>query len=93
MPIHEFKCESCQYEFELLLMSQAEMENVRCPKCQSPDVGKLMSASNISVGGSVKSTSQTDSSMLRKTSAGSFVEHRQCQSGSCSTLNLAGHER
>ncbi len=74
-------------------MSQAEMENVRCPKCQSPDVGKLMSASNISVGGSVKSTSQTDSSMLRKTSAGSFVEHRQCQSGSCSTLNLAGHER
>jgi putative FmdB family regulatory protein len=92
MPIHEFQCESCNYVFELLLMSQSEFENVRCPKCQSPDVGKLMSASNINMGGKVK-TSKSDGAIVKKTSAGSFVEHRQCQSGSCSTLNLAGHER
>ena len=92
MPIHEFQCESCNYVFELLLMSQSEMDNVRCPKCQSPDVGKLMSASNINTGGSIK-TSKSKGTVTKKTSAGSFVEHRQCQSGSCSTLNLAGHGR
>ncbi len=92
MPIHEFRCESCLYEFELLLMSKSELEDVRCPKCQSPDVGKLMSASNINTAGAPK-TERTGNSIIQKTSAGSFVEHRQCQSGSCSTLNLAGHER
>ncbi len=92
MPIHEFQCESCNYVFELLLMSKAEMENVRCPKCQSPDVGRLMSASNINTGGKAR-TSQTDGAVIRKTSAGGSVEHRQCDSGTCSTLNLPGYER
>ena len=49
MPIHEFRCESCGYEFELLIMTKAEMEAVRCPKCQSPECNKLMSAANVSV--------------------------------------------
>lgn len=84
MPIHEFKCESCNYVFELLLMSQSEMDNVRCPKCQSPDVNRLMSASNIST---------DNGAIVNKTSGGGSVEHRECQSGTCSTLNLAGYQQ
>ena len=92
MPIHEFQCESCNYVFELLLMTQDEIENVRCPKCQSPEVSKLMSASNFNMTGKAK-VSTSKGSIVKKTSAGSYLEHRQCDSGSCSTLNLAGHER
>ncbi len=92
MPIHEFQCNSCNYVFELLLMSQAEIDNVRCPKCQSPEVEKLMSASNFNMAGKAKSSSR-QGAIVKKTSAGSSLEHRQCESGTCSTLNLAGHER
>jgi putative FmdB family regulatory protein len=85
MPIHEFQCKSCGYVFEILSMSKEEMDDVRCAKCASPEVTKLMSASNISVSDTV---SKSNPSAQK-----SYVQHHQCQSGSCSHLNLAGHSR
>ncbi len=85
MPIHEFQCKSCDYVFELLLMTKKETENVRCPKCQSPEVGKLMSAPNISVdGGGGKASGYSHRPSVQ--------EHR-CKSGSCTNINIPGYSR
>ena len=84
MPIYEFQCRSCGYVFELLLMSKDEMKDVRCAKCASPDVGKLMSAANISTGSSASSAP----------SAGTpSYTTNQCQSGSCTQINLPGYTK
>lgn len=85
MPIHEFTCESCGNTFELLFMSKAEIDDARCPRCQSPEVNKLLSAASFTVkGGNANSGS---------TSAQPSVQHRSCGSDSCSTLNLPGHTK
>ena len=84
MPIHEFSCKSCSYNFELLLMNKRETEDVRCPKCQSPEVSKLLSAPNIS----------TDTMEMKKTSTRAHQPvHHQCGSNTCSTFNLPGHKK
>ncbi len=83
MPIHEFQCRSCDYVFELLLMTKKEMGNVRCPKCQSPEVGKLMSAPNISV----------DSGSGKASSSRPSVQEYRCKSGSCTNINIPGYSR
>ena len=85
MPIHEFQCGSCKHTFELLIMSSDEMESVRCSKCHSPEVNKLMSAANVAVGDNGGGASSQPASEP--------VQHRSCGSGSCTTINLPGHER
>ncbi len=82
MPIYEFQCRSCGYVFELLLMSKEEMKDVRCAKCASPDIGKLMSAANVAT-----STSKSSSG-----SSPSYTTHK-CKSGSCTQINLPGYTR
>ncbi len=84
MPIHEFRCASCDYVFELLIMNKEELEAVRCPKCQSPEVGKLMSASNFSIGGGSKSSSSQNQPK---------VQQHSCGSGSCTNIELPGYQR
>ncbi len=46
MPIFEFKCKKCGEVFESFIMKGAE--NINCPKCNSSEVEKLISAPNIS---------------------------------------------
>ncbi len=85
MPLHEFKCSSCDYEFELLIMNKSELEEVRCPKCQSPEVGKLMSATNYQVGGGgAKRGGETSSPK---------IQQHSCGSGSCTNIELPGHQK
>lgn len=40
MPIYEYSCQSCGNEFEALVRSNAKPQ---CPKCQSPQLEKLLS--------------------------------------------------
>jgi len=49
MPIYEFQCTKCDYEFEKLLAS-TKIGRLLCPKCCGQAV-KVMSASNFKVGG------------------------------------------
>jgi putative FmdB family regulatory protein len=49
MPIFEYKCNACGNEFEELVFDRDECPP--CPKCQSADTGKLMSAVRSKVGG------------------------------------------
>lgn len=49
MPIFEYKCAKCDNEFEELVFSQDELPP--CPKCQSKNVEKLMSAAAVKTDG------------------------------------------
>ncbi len=44
MPIYEYKCRKCGHKFEKLVFGE---EKIKCPKCQSGMVKKLISAPNI----------------------------------------------
>ena len=83
MPIHEFRCLNCGYIFELLIMSKNEIDSVLCPKCESSNVGKLMSVANIAV-------DKRPSGASRRQPP---VEHHTCDTGSCDTIELPGYER
>lgn len=41
MPIYEYKCNTCDKEFETLVMGSHKPE---CPECDSQDLMRLMSA-------------------------------------------------
>ena len=84
MPIHEFRCLNCDHIFELLIMSKDEMDSVCCPKCESSNVGRLMSVANVSV--DKKPSSNTSRSQP-------YAEHHTCDTGSCTTIELPGYER
>ncbi len=43
MPLFEFKCESCQHQFEELLMA-SNTNMPECPECHEYHVKKLVSA-------------------------------------------------
>jgi len=42
MPIYEFKCESCEHQFETLVMKHDDA--VACPACAGDQLKKLISA-------------------------------------------------
>jgi len=82
MPIYEFKCKSCGEEFELLLKSRDEVDSVKCPKCGSKEVSRLMSVVNSIIGGS---SSGGDKPRV--------VESHTCPTGTCTHVELPGYER
>ena len=43
MPIYEFVCNECKKTFERFVMNPRAVEEVKCPKCGSKDVEKLLS--------------------------------------------------
>lgn len=45
MPIFEYHCDSCNCEFENLVLSRSD-EKAECPECKGDNVTKLMSASS-----------------------------------------------
>ncbi|MBU2487861.1 MAG: zinc ribbon domain-containing protein [Proteobacteria bacterium] len=82
MPIYEFKCRDCGEFFEILVMSKdAEAEaEAKCPKCESQEFERVLSATNHAVGasdgggGREKATTQT----------------RNCSAGNCTTYTIPG---
>ncbi len=44
MPIYEYACPACGHAFEELLIRKSDEAGVRCPRCRSPRVTRLMSA-------------------------------------------------
>ena len=43
MPIYEYQCSKCSHEFEKLVFAGDEPD-IACPKCDSHEVAKKMSA-------------------------------------------------
>jgi putative FmdB family regulatory protein len=50
MPIYEYKCSTCDEEFETLVFGSDEA--VTCPRCKGDHVKRLMSACGCKSGGS-----------------------------------------
>ena len=42
MPIYEYKCQKCGHEFEELVFEEKE---IKCPKCNSKEIEKLIPSS------------------------------------------------
>ena len=82
MPIFEFKCIKCEEYMEILVMGSNDNDvEMKCSKCGSPELERIMSSTNFNMapGGSGKPQAST--------------ETRSCSKGSCTTWNLPGHSR
>lgn len=80
MPIYEYKCSDCGFEFEELVFSSDECPE--CPKCQSTNTGKLMSACKFKAGGN-DSIGEASPSMPSMPSSGGGCSG--CSGGNCSS--------
>ncbi|MCD4780695.1 MAG: zinc ribbon domain-containing protein [Candidatus Omnitrophica bacterium] len=49
MPIFSYECQKCGNTFDLLIGVTMEKSKMECPKCQSKNIVKLISAPNINV--------------------------------------------
>lgn len=47
MPIFEYKCKDCEHIFEVLAISKQKEANTQCEKCNSNQVEKILSVSNV----------------------------------------------
>ena len=78
MPIYEFRCMKCGKVFELLkLKKEDDAMKMKCPKCSSPEIERVLSTINI--GASVRGS-------------GTKTTVKSCSSGSCATLEIPGRK-
>lgn len=71
-------------------MNREEIDSIHCPKCQSPEVERFLSAPNIANGGRIKTSSGNSSS---DSGDKPTVRQHSCGSGSCTHIELPGHKR
>jgi len=50
MPLYEYRCPECGYEFDLLRRMSDSDDDVTCPACGAEQVERKMSASACSLG-------------------------------------------
>ncbi|MGQ9495711.1 MAG: FmdB family zinc ribbon protein [Thermoanaerobaculaceae bacterium] len=43
MPLYEYKCEQCQHRFEVFQRLGQGADGIRCPKCGSENVKRMLS--------------------------------------------------
>jgi putative FmdB family regulatory protein len=76
MPIYEFRCLGCGHVFEFLKLKK-EAEEMKCPKCNSEEVERVLSTVNVA-----KSVSGKTSSTVKS-----------CGGGTCATIDVPGPKR
>ena len=43
MPLYEYRCRNCHHKFgEVLTLKEHETKKIHCPKCQSPNLDKVI---------------------------------------------------
>ncbi len=79
MPIYEFKCLACSQVFELLKLKKDDGKSgMKCPKCKSNEVERILSSVSVIISGGGKKSKQTVKS---------------CGSGSCASFEIPGPKR
>ncbi|MEW6067861.1 MAG: zinc ribbon domain-containing protein [Nitrospirota bacterium] len=78
MPIYEFRCLKCGYIFELLKLKKSDADSsMKCPKCSSNEVERVLSTVSIGTSSGGKKAKQTIKS---------------CSGGSCATFEIPGRK-
>ncbi|MBN1352334.1 zinc ribbon domain-containing protein [candidate division KSB1 bacterium] len=62
MPIYEYQCNACGDDFEELLRSQAQENQIVCPSCHSQQIARRMSVFGFSGGKTREGTSSNSTS-------------------------------
>ena len=83
MPIFEFKCSDCEEFFEFLFRNSDEEKEMKCPKCGSFAIERVISMTNFSISGTPRGGSKPTVSK----------QERNCSCGSCSTYTIPGQRR
>jgi putative FmdB family regulatory protein len=79
MPIYEFKCLGCGHVFEILkLKKDSEKAGMKCPKCGSEDMERVLSSVSFIASSGGKKSKQTVKS---------------CGSGTCTSFEIPGPKR
>ncbi len=78
MPIYEFKCLKCEEFIEILVMKKSDEVEMRCPKCRSEELERVLSQTSYHVGATSGSKS------------GASTQTRTCSGGSCTTYDIPG---
>jgi putative FmdB family regulatory protein len=77
MPIYEFRCLGCGHVFEFLkLKKETDGREMKCPKCNSTEVEKVLSTVNVAKSPTGKATSAVKS----------------CGGGTCATIDVPGRK-
>ncbi len=79
MPIYEFQCADCGEKKEILFRSNDEKVEMKCDKCGSVNLQRVLSSTNFSVSGGAGAGAARASSSSHK-----------CSGGSCSTYDIPG---
>jgi putative FmdB family regulatory protein len=81
MPIFEFRCLACGECFETLMLKKSDEIELRCPKCASEELERILSKTCFAMGsgGGEKQ--------------GVASQSRTCSGGSCTTWEIPGHSR
>jgi putative FmdB family regulatory protein len=78
MPIYEFKCLKCKEFIEILIMNKKDEVEMRCPKCSSEELERVLSSTSCHIGVSSDSKNSVSS------------QTRTCSGGSCTTYDIPG---
>ncbi len=83
MPIYEFQCSDCGQKKEILFRRSDEKVEMKCDKCGSENLQRVLSSTNFAVsgGGSGTGASNVTSST------------HKCSGGSCTTYDIPGPTR
>ncbi|RLG91320.1 zinc ribbon domain-containing protein [Candidatus Bathyarchaeota archaeon] len=73
MPIYEFSCTRCEREFEKLILSAKEKEEIRCPHCGSEKVQQQLSVCASSSEGKIRSSTGSCAGCTATSCAGCTV--------------------
>ncbi len=77
MPVYDYKCRKCGKVFEKFLRSVSAAATVKCEKCGSSQVVKLVTCCAVSSGGKGEGSGSAKSSSSCST----------CSGGTCSTCH------
>jgi len=79
MPIYEFQCADCGEKKEILFRSNDEKVEMKCKKCGSKNLHRVLSSTSISISG--------ESDVGAPSGASSA---HNCSGGSCATYDIPG---
>jgi len=71
MPIYDYKCNTCGKTYDVFHKVREVVDDVVCPSCESKNHTRLLSAPNVSMGGSSSS------------SFGDYSPASSCETGGC----------